>query len=241
MIAAHDFALASCQASIFTPDEEISAVKVIKGLLPRWLERFDAEPVILPAPGNLPREVPKVILDSVSGAWHCEMASERVSVFWRRIKSDSPLLPLADVFKEATSLLLDYCQSIQPRVGRLAAVVVRYAFQESPGLFLSTHFCHERWLNAPLNRPESFELHAHKRFLMANRFQVNSWVRNKTGTLQHENAQRNIILIEQDLNTLSENLPSSAYNIEEMTQFFEAVVPELDHILSLYYPIEVPR
>ncbi len=239
MISAHDFALATCQATIFTPDEEVSAVKVIKGLLPRWLDKFDSEPIILPTPG--PREVPKVILQSSTGAWRCEVGSERINIFWQRLKSDLPVLSMSEFFAEATRLFLDYRQAIQPRVGRLAAVITRYALQQSPGLFLSRHFCQEKWHSAPLNRPQSFELHVHKQFLMANQFQVNSWVRSKTGTLQQENAPQEIVLVEQDLNTASEGMESRSYDMDEMRRFFEVVIPEFDTILNLYFPREEPR
>jgi hypothetical protein len=236
MISAHDFALATCQATIFTPDEEISAVKVIKGLLPRWLDKFDAEPIILPTPS--PREVPKLILQSSTGTWRCEVGSDRVNILWNRVKNDLPVLSMNEFYMEATRLFLDYRESIQPRVGRFAAVVTRYALQPSPGLFLSRHFCQEKWHSAPLNRPQSFELHVHKRFLIADQFQVNSWVRSKTGTLQQENAPQEIVLVEQDLNTPSEDLPSRSYDMDEMRKFFQVVIPEFDAILKLYFPIE---
>jgi hypothetical protein len=239
MIAAQDFALASCQAVIFTPDEEVSAVKVIKGLLPRWLDKFNAEPIILPAPS--PREVPKVILQSTSGAWRCEVGSERISIVWQKAKSELPILTMTEFFSEATRLFFDYRQSIQPRVGRLASIVTRYALQQSPGLFLSRHFCQERWHGAPLNRPQSFEMHVHKRFLLANEYEVNSWMRNKTGTIQSETSPQEIVLVEQDLNTLSEDLPSRAYDMEQMNRFFEVAVPEFDTILNLYYPLQESR
>ena len=71
-----DFHLASYQASLFTPDEEVSSVKLVKGLLSQWAERFDADPIIIPTTeGGIPREVPRVVLQSKSKDWRCEIAS----------------------------------------------------------------------------------------------------------------------------------------------------------------------
>lgn len=178
-----DFRLASYQATLFTPDEEVSSVKLIKGLLPRWTERFDAEPTIVPAMEGIPREVPRLILQSKSEDWRCEIASARINLFWRKPKADAPEPTLAQFFAEATRLLNEYREFLGARVGRIAAVLKRYAQHPSPGLFLAKHFCRESWLTRPLNRPEHFELHAHKRFSLAGRFDVNSWVRSKTGKL----------------------------------------------------------
>ncbi len=55
-----DFRLASYQATLFTPDEEVSSVKLVKGLLPQWVERFDADPIAVPAMEGIPREVPRL-------------------------------------------------------------------------------------------------------------------------------------------------------------------------------------
>ena len=58
-LAAKDFHVASCQATLFTPEEAVSAVKLIKGLLPSWVSRFDQEPMVLPFGGEVPREIPR--------------------------------------------------------------------------------------------------------------------------------------------------------------------------------------
>ena len=67
-LAAKDFHVASCQATLFTPEEAVSAVKLIKGLLPSWVSRFDQEPMVLPFGGEVPREIPRLILQSKDGA-----------------------------------------------------------------------------------------------------------------------------------------------------------------------------
>lgn len=237
-VSAESFRLASCQATLFTPDEEMSAAKLLGSLVPRWLARFDADPLLLPPAEGLPREVPRFILNSSSGSWRCEIAPARVNLFWRRTETVSPALTpaLTQFFgDDATLLLNEYVDFLKARVGRLAAVLNRYASHASPGLFLARHFCQERWMKAPLNRPENFELHAHKRFRMGE-FHVNSWVRSKTGRVSIEGASEPIVLVEQDINTLQEETEIRSFNSDEVTRFFAAVSSEFDVILPLYYP-----
>lgn len=237
MITVDNFRLASCQATLFTPDEEISTPKLVGGLLPRWLPTFDADPVLLPPAEGLPREVPRIILNSTSGSWRCEIAPARLNLFWRGTKSVSPAVTptLTEFFRDATTLLNEYADFLKTRVGRLAAVLSRYASHPSPGLFLAGHFCQERWMTTPFNRPENFELHAHKRFSMGE-FHVNSWVRNKTGHASIESDVQPIVLVEQDINTLQEEADTRSFDGGDVVRFFSGVSSEFDVILRLYYP-----
>jgi hypothetical protein len=241
-IVPESFHAASYQATLFTPEEEISASKLVSSLLPRWAARFDGDPVILPAAAEgLPREIPKIILSSTSGTWRCEIASARINLFWRRTKTVTiALTPSAAAFySDAASLLNEYSAVVKARVGRMAAVVNRYASHPEPGIFLAGHFCQDRWLKAPLNRPEHFELHAHKRFMMAGQFTVNSWVRNKTGRMDVEGSPTPIVLVEQDINTIPEDSERRSFESGEITRFFEATAREIDVVLALYYPTPV--
>lgn len=233
-----DFRLASCQATLFTPDEEVSSVKLLKGLFPQWVKRFDADPVSVPAAEGIPREVPRVTFRSTSGAWQCNIASARIDLFWQKPKTETPEPTLAQFFTEAISLLNEYKEFLGARVGRMAAVLNRYAPHPSPALFLARHFCQERRLTAPLNRPENLELHAHKRFLLIGKFHVNSWVRSKSGQLAAGEENQPIVLVEQDLNTLAEDTETQAFSKEDIDGFFSSTVAEFDVILRLYYPDE---
>jgi hypothetical protein len=236
-LSAKDFAVAQVQATIFTPDEEVSAAKLAKGLLPKWAQRFDGEPFVLPSPlGGIPRELPKVVLHNKAGDWRCEIASERASVFWRALGSGETGVSLASFYKEAVRLLREYKEFLSARVGRMAAVTTRFADHPNPGLFLTHHFCQERWFKAPLNRPENLELHAHKKFLLGGRYTVNSWVRNKTGVLTLGEKQVSIVFVEQDINTLAEEATARDFTHEDVAGFFAAAAGEFDVILGLYYP-----
>jgi hypothetical protein len=244
-ITAASFDLASCQATLFTPDEEVSSVKLLRDLVPRWLRRFDDEPVVLPLREGMPREIPRLILRSKDGVWRCEIASARINFHWRRARQAPQVPTLSELFTVGAETLADYADFIVARVGRMAAVLNRFASHSSPGRFLAQHFCHDRWLSTALNRPESFELHAHKRFTLTGGFVVNSWFRSKTGKISpgaekepgESRAEEGepVVLVEQDLNTLHEETSTRSYSKADIEQFFGAVADEFDTILKLYY------
>ncbi len=195
------FTLALCQASLFTPEADLDAGRFMRGLYPAWSEQFDADPTILPTMPGLPREVPRVTLQSRSGERKCEVAPGRINIAWRRVDAEHPIPAPSDVFTGMLQKLLEYLETTGVQAKRLAAVVSRYAVHPSPGLFLARHFCKEEWAETPLNRPESFELHAHKSFDMGP-FSVNSWVRNRTANLVQSGQESPILSVEQDINTV---------------------------------------
>ncbi len=236
MPSSRDFFLAQCQATLFTPEAEVSTARLLSRLFPRWLGLFDGEPVILPLPDAVPKDIPRAIFESRSGEWRCECASGRINLFWKQPAGSTANQTLQRAYGALIPLLTQYVEFVDSRIGRLAAVASRYVTHPSPSRYLAGHFCKERWLAAPFNRPESFELHAHKRFPLGGHFQVNSWVRNRTGKLTAEGSERDIILVEQDFNTLAEEQAERSFSLGEVSQFFEAAGPGFDEVLNLYYP-----
>ncbi len=236
-LTASSFELASCQATVFTPDGDLAVSKVMKDLYPSLATRFDGDPTILPPiPEGAPPEIPRIILESTSREWRCEFSPARVNVYWRRTNFTKACVALGDFFQTAVEILLQYAAVLSPRIARLAALTTRFSPHEKPGLLLARHFCQDRWDEAPLNRPENFELHAHKRFMLASDFMVNSWARSKTGKLSGDGDEKLIVLFEQDLNTLAEEASKKRFGEEDIKKFFIAAAPELDSILRLYYP-----
>jgi hypothetical protein len=230
-----DFHPASYQAVLFTPGATISSAAFLSRFLARWGDRLDGDPVTLPFPDGIPPEVPKVILQSRSQEWRCEAASARLNLVWRSIGAGDRDLGLRQFYETVLPMLDEYREFIASPVRRVAAVVVRFAPQAQPGLYLARHFCQERWLIAPFNRPENFEVHAHKAFMLTPQLRVNSWVRSKTGTL---NDQEPIVVVEQDLNTLAEDAEPN-FDSRALHEFFGAAVLEFDRILELYFPTDI--
>jgi hypothetical protein len=235
---ASDFVLASCQATLFTPVAEVSAVRLLTKLLPDWVDRFDADPMVLPLPEAVPKEVPRLMLSSRSEEWKCEIAPGCMNLIWQKTTRAAEPTSLAERYGMLIPLLAQYAAALESRVGRLAAVISRYVEHGSPARLLASHFCKEEWLQALLNRPDDFELHAHKVFLLGGRFQVNSWVRNKTGVLNlpGDEAQKPVVLAEQDFNTLAEEQATRNFATDEISAFFRAAAVGFDETLRLYYP-----
>lgn len=235
-LSANSFRLSSCQATLFTPDEEVSAAKLVTGLLPKWLDHFDADPSVLPLQEVVPRELPKLILLSKSGLWKCEIASARINLFWFRSKASDTEPRTQDFFTSSLRFLNEYVAFQRARVGRMAAVLKRYAEHPSPGSYLVAHFCQGRWLSGPMKVSESFELHVRTNYNLADKFRVNSWIRNKTGQVFPPDEKRPIILVEQDLNTLAEEAATMDFTTEDVEMFYTAAAVDSDRILRSYYP-----
>lgn len=235
-LTASDFELATCQATIFTPEEEVSGARLVRDLLPRWADRFDADPLVIPLVDGLPRDAPRVVLQNKSTSWRCEIASSRISIVWKKTPEGEGTMSSEEFFREAVAILEDYMHHVTPRVGRMAAVLTSYAEHDSAALFLARHFCKKRWKAAPLNRPEHFELHAHKRFNLGDTITVNSWVRSKTGIISVTEQARPVVLVEQDINTLFEELETQNFSIEDVGKYFSLATREFPVILELYYP-----
>ena len=85
------------------------------------------------------------------------------------------------------------------------------------------------------NRSEAFEIHNHKVYTPEQgiSYPINSWVRCKSGSMTPEN--RPVIVVEQDLNTLAEDL-RTRFTADEMRAFFETASREANGILGKYFP-----
>jgi hypothetical protein len=241
MISATDFRTATCQVSVFTGGAKFETARLFKEVFLDWLERFDGEPTILPLPEGAPPELARIQLKSSDGAWRCNVGPARIDIHGSgqpgREQVDS-----REVIGIASGLLAQYVTRSGAHVNRLAAVVLRYMLSVDPGIALAQHFCKETWQRSPLNRPADFELHARKVFLMGGAFEVNSWVRARTGTVTIKpSPPATAILFEQDVNTLAEGAETRTYTLEQIAQFFVSVQPEFDVILGQYFPVASER
>lgn len=234
-LTAPNFSIASCQASLITPDGGFSASKILKEFYAPHADFFDATPMSLPIPDEAPAEIPRVILKTSNQEWKCQFSPARADIVWARPKTAKTEITLRQFYRTVEDVLLIYV-GIATRIARIGTIATRYSEHPTPSLFLARHFCKERWDAAPLDRPANFELHAHKCFTLAKEFQVNSWARSKSGFLTEESAPRPIVLFEQDINTVAEGLPDKAYQTDEIKRFFGAVASEAETILNLYYP-----
>jgi hypothetical protein len=197
---------------------------------------FDGDPEVLPSALGFPPEIPRVILKNKTATVRLEIAAARVSLFHLMKRHDEPNINLERFYSEAVGIFKMFMDMTDCNVGRLAAVRTVYAIHNEPGIFLARHFCKESWSSAPLDRPENFEIHAHKVFKLDTNLMVNSWARAKTGNLTAEDKQARIVLFEQDLNTLSEEADKRVLDRQEIDRFFGKIVIEFESILNQYFP-----
>jgi hypothetical protein len=236
MPIAAEFRAANLTALQFVPNS-ISGGKIYRELPLTFLERFEGDPVIMPSFEGVPQEVPRLMLRSLATGWTCQFAGDRVVLSRVEVSVDDPGLNLAEFFRDACEIFLELNNVLHLLPNRFGVLSTRYVRHDQPGLYLSRHFCRDNLMDgprAPLNRPENFELHAHKVYRMADAFGVNSWVRNKSGRLSVNNAE--ILVVEQDINTISDGDNADGDNGNWTEIFFGAVAQELDQILDLYYP-----
>ena len=231
--------LASIEFSLVSINAVLSFDTAVKGEYYSFLRDFapkfgkpNAEPRLLGPIDIIPNDLPWVTMDmgSVLGKW--QVFKTRFSIEHAAGTGSMGNLPqlcntISDVFRA-------YVDSYPSRITRLGAVVRRVAVHDSPGMFLARHFCKEQWEKQPLNRPESFELHAHKTYMLKSGLKVNSWVRNKSA-LQVVDKQA-VVVVEQDINTVEGT--DRALTADDIGSYFQLTPAEFDRILGLYYPSE---
>jgi hypothetical protein len=228
MITSQQFLAIEAQYVVFTPALQMSVHKLVESLGPL----FDGSPVVLPFGVDIPPEIPRLIFSSADKQRRIQISGARADFY---VKSQiAEEIDLGEATSLANVVLGRYLEITRAVVGRLAFVLKRTVFNDTPGIELAKHFCRDQWLTGPLNRPADFELHAHKKYRLTGRWNVNSWMRCKTGMIASLN--KSVILVEQDLNTSSEEIETAEFGAADINDFFQDCRPEVNHILKLYFP-----
>jgi hypothetical protein len=235
-----EFVLDNIQAAIFVAEPSAAAFstgKAVASILTRFGEQFGGEMRALPLPtGVVPADVPRATLQSPEQGptWQLNLGPARIDC----IRTNSPQAEIADLgaaVLECADVLEHYLESNNVRVGRVALIIRRFCRSEHPAQELISRFCSEASRREPLNRSTSFELHNHKVYAPVGlTYQVNSWVRCKTATVAADNTPA--IAVEQDLNTLHEEMATRRFNPEETRRFFEIIARDAGEILRKYFP-----
>ncbi len=225
------------RASVFISVLPMSVVNVIRNLPEDWFELFDTEPITTQIPDIAPKEIPRLVLNNSSGELSFSLSINRINYEWKsKDVSVQPPLP-EEFFKDATNRLIEFAKFSELQVNRLAVNYNRFHRHINPGLYMAQHFCLPKWWEEqPMNRPEHFELSSHKRYTLYGDLIVNSWVRNKTGRIFATDEP--IIIVEQDINTLGEDIENNVFDNDDIKKFIDRTVPELNNIHELYYPTE---
>jgi len=237
MLSFEDFSeIASIQSTIFTPGFSFNSSLVLRRLLEIEPDLFDGAPTVLPIPEDAPREIPRITLQSSNRYFKIDVAPSRTNLY-RTKSAEDDIININDFITFSSQFLTNYMEIVNARCGRVAAIIRRFAVIENPGHVIAEHFCKEEFMAAPFDRPGSFEIHAHKVYDLSDFGRVNSWVRIRGVVAQFaDRAQQHAIIIEQDINTLSEEMENRDYSEQQINRFFEIVADEFDIILRLYLP-----
>jgi len=231
---AKEFMLLSSQVTAFIRDVSFQPERLIFKLGEEWLDRYDGQTETFPQ--IAPAQLPRVQYRSKSGEWRASLFVNRIDFHWTERQDATPH---GDVGKVVTDLY-DMCEvtlkALDVRPHRLALVNRWFAFQDVPAVALADVFCHPDIRTGAINEPSGFEIHALKKYRMGELFDVNSWVRNRTGEVTFENKKSPIVLVEQDLNMRVEPGVFDEHDLATSTNFFELAKVESLGILNKYYP-----
>jgi hypothetical protein len=237
MIPASKFQTQLILASAFIAGDELKPTTAFLQALQEWSTIYDGDPVSLPLPSMAPSELPSAILTSRDQSLSIELARTRVNVYWKRIEPNKDAsINVSDIYSQFSDRIATIAEKNKVVIGRLAALRVSMGNEQTPGRVLSKQFCREEILNGPLNRIEGFELHAHKVYELYQDQNVNSWIRIKTSGSPGPDYEH--IFVEQDINTLAEEVNIKDFDRANITQFFTQASNQLDSILNAYFPGE---
>ena len=232
MAQAKDFRILSLQLTIYTPELLFNPNKILGNLMSKFSDIFDGNTTVLPVPRDVPKDVPRLILVSSDERIRLDISEARANFVRYRDESDT-LIDKDAFWKLCSDVYKEYMESTSARVNRIAFVSVKFLNDGSPGLTLAQSFCKDNLLEEPFNRPENFEIHSHKIYTFED-FKVNSWVRCKSGVLKANKAP--IILVEQDINTISDKTENYEFSLDDITKFVNLVDAEQGIILTKYFP-----
>jgi hypothetical protein len=219
------------QIAAFPRDEDVDLRSVLRIALAEWGQLYTSPPISVPLPAEFPGELPGVILSNADSSLQLQAGRQKVAVVWERKEAERGT---ADVFKIALDQLSALAEQANFRIGRIGVVMSRAAQADQPGKQLARQFCRDEWLAGPLNRPDGFELHAHKVFALVTEVPVNSWIRIRTA--KRSSPVYNEVSVEQDINTLVEEQATREFARGELQQLLDVLLPEFDKVLAAYFP-----
>jgi hypothetical protein len=236
MISASEFATVSVQASLFTqPNEAFSVQSLLVRIEKNSPGRYDGSVMSLPIPPDIrvPVELVRASIESKDGRWRIELGPARINSFWHETSADGHVPE--DVVAQCTRFLESYSRDPEVKVTRLALVITHACEKPNPSQLLIDAFCSEQARVGPLRNSASFELHNHKVYSLGGKpsFNVNSWVRCRTGVLGED--RRSALVVEQDINTVVNSEPVD-YKPTQVSKFYRSAAMELQSILRLYFP-----
>lgn len=216
--------ISSMQAAIFCSELLISnKEEFIYHVVQETNDFLKGEPTILPIPDDAPPEIPRIILKSKTYPYSCNFCKNRFDFFYK--EQEKPNKTLEEVFPNFRNILdrlIAYVKtSLNIKVIRLGFIpnfVIE--LKESGNEYLLREYLHP---NLFLNPYEVQINILHK--LELEPFKVNRWIKLKPLRMRSNIKDDRRILIEIDINTLSEEMHD--FSPDQIKQF---IVFAYDHI-----------
>lgn len=236
MIPASKFQTQLIIASAFVARDELKVTNAFIQALQEWSTIYDGDPISLPSSQlTPPPEFPTAFLQNRDQSLGIEMARTKINLYWKRVESDKDAsIDISGVYSQLADKVAIIAEKNKVVIGRLAALRMSLGNEPTPGKVLSKQFCREEILNGPLKQVEGFELHAHKVFELYEAQNVNSWVRIKTSGSPGPDYEH--IFVEQDINTLAEEINIRNFDRANIMRFFHEASEQLNSILDEYFP-----
>jgi hypothetical protein len=241
VLQAGDFKLTAVRLVAFTPNlADFKPSALLATVLAKYATRLDGNVQALPLPEDAPPDLPRIQLASKDGTWGFAASPSRItSACSLKEEENSETVRLAGVVAVCREPIEHYVRENDVRVGRLGLVVTPVSQAENPAQTLIERFCRNEAKDAdspdaPLRNSTNFEIHNHKRYELPTGVTANSWVRCRTGTVGKDASR--VLTVEQDINTLAEDLEERTFRVEDITSFFDTAVDEGEAILREYFP-----
>ena len=222
------------QATVFTPNFIFSASEVLRKLINMEQNIFDGDPLVLPLPADVPKEIPRITLENKDKKYKLEVAPIRINFFRNSINENDKIIR-KDVMTLAASILTELLDSLGIQCGRIAIVIDRNYVIHDAANEIASHFCRDNFIEEPFDWPSEFEIHSLKKYFFLKKYEVNSWVRIRSAHMRlNGGILRSVINVQQDINTIA--VATEDYSKEDIIFFYEKTNDELDKILKLYMP-----
>ncbi len=235
MIPASKFQTQILIASAFIAGDELKLTNAFVQALQEWSMIYDGDPMSLPLSQAVPPDFPTTTLQSRDQSLGIELARTKINLYWKRLELNKDVsVDISNIYSQFAERIATIAEKNKVVIGRLAALRMSMGDEPTPGRVLSKQFCREEILSGSLRGVEGFELHAHKVFELYQAQNVNSWVRIKTSGSPGPDYEH--IFIEQDINTLAEEINIRNFDRANIMRFFHEASKQLDSILIEYFP-----
>lgn len=147
-----DFAFDMLRASVFIPEIQSSGNLIYRNLPDQWIKLFDGETNLIHVPEGAPPNIPVMQLSNKTGELRLGVSRIRVDFELRSPNIEKPVEDVNSFFETAVNHIIEFADIFKLTIKRLATNTNRFVKQEDSGLYLSKHFCQERWwMEAPIN------------------------------------------------------------------------------------------